>query len=172
MVASGTHVNSGCCFDFGNAETSTDDNGHMDAVNLGTECYFPPCAGSGGYTPMHQEGAIVLGDDTGTDGAIADLWNCQSYAIDQHWYHNPDGSLTTLGRCLDIDGNGTAAGTKVELWTATASAARNGSSNPTAPCSTPQSGLCLDDPGGVAANGTQLQIWTCNGTPAQQFALS
>lgn len=49
MVASGTHVNSGCCFDFGNAETSTTDtgNGHMDAVNLGTECYFPPCAGGG-----------------------------------------------------------------------------------------------------------------------------
>ena len=35
MVASGTHVNSGCCFDFGNAETNNDDNGagHMDAVD-------------------------------------------------------------------------------------------------------------------------------------------
>jgi non-reducing end alpha-L-arabinofuranosidase len=38
MVASGTHVNGGCCFDYGNAETNTMDNGngHMDAVNLGT----------------------------------------------------------------------------------------------------------------------------------------
>jgi hypothetical protein len=38
MVASGTHVNTGCCFDYGNAETNTLDNGngHMDAVNLGT----------------------------------------------------------------------------------------------------------------------------------------
>ena len=36
MVASGTHVNTGCCFDFGNAETNNHDNGdgHMDAVNL------------------------------------------------------------------------------------------------------------------------------------------
>jgi len=25
MVASGTHVNSGCCFDYGNAETNDDD---------------------------------------------------------------------------------------------------------------------------------------------------
>ncbi len=36
MVASGTHVNNGCCFDYGNAETNNDDNGngHMDAVLL------------------------------------------------------------------------------------------------------------------------------------------
>jgi hypothetical protein len=43
MVASGTHVNGGCCFDYGNVEAQIADtgNGHMDAVNLGTTCYFP-----------------------------------------------------------------------------------------------------------------------------------
>lgn len=41
MVASGTHVNSNCCFDFGNTEATNFDNhaGHMDAVNLSTTCY-------------------------------------------------------------------------------------------------------------------------------------
>jgi len=36
MVGSGIHINSGCCFDFGNAETNNHDDGpgHMDAVNL------------------------------------------------------------------------------------------------------------------------------------------
>src|SRR3984957_1255749 len=36
MVGSGTHVNSGCCFDFGNAETTSTDNGngHKEAGNL------------------------------------------------------------------------------------------------------------------------------------------
>jgi hypothetical protein len=49
MVASGTHVNGGCCFDYGNVEATIDDtgNGHMDAVNLGTTCFFPPCTGIG-----------------------------------------------------------------------------------------------------------------------------
>jgi hypothetical protein len=28
MVTSGTHVNNGCCFDYGNAETNNDDNGN------------------------------------------------------------------------------------------------------------------------------------------------
>lgn len=306
MVASGTHVNSGCCFDFGNAETNTDDNGngHMDAVNLGTECYFSPCTGSGpwveadmenglfsggngpntandgnnsdfvtavlknngqttyalkggnaqsgglstwwegalpdvgGYTPMHQEGAIVLGtggdnsnwsvgsffegvmtsgyptdatddavqasivsagytgasgggtapaatitgpggqcvdvlgDDSGTDGAQVDLWGCQSSAIDQHWTHNSDDSLSTLGRCLDIDGDGTAAGTKVELWDCNGVGGQVWEQQANGSLLNPQSGLCLDDPSDDTADGTQLQIWTCNGTPAQQFPLS
>jgi hypothetical protein len=50
MVTSGTHVDSLCCFDFGNAETSGTDtgNGHMDAINFGTECWFSPCSASGG----------------------------------------------------------------------------------------------------------------------------
>ncbi|HEY1920174.1 MAG TPA: arabinofuranosidase catalytic domain-containing protein [Streptosporangiaceae bacterium] len=306
MVASGTHVNSGCCFDFGNAETNTRDNGngHMDAVNLGTQCGFAPCTGSGpwvqadmenglfaggngsntanegnnsnfvtamlknngqttyalkggnaqsgglttwwngalpdigGYTPMHQEGAIVLGtggdnsnwsvgsffegvmtagypidaadaavqanivsagytgasnggtppagtitgpggqcvdvigDDNGTDGAVVDLWNCQSYAIDQHWTHNSDDSLSTLGRCLDIDGDGTAAGTKVELWDCNGVGGQKWVQQSNGSLLNPQSGLCLDDPSGNTTNGTQLQIWTCNGTPAQVFSVN
>ena len=36
-VVDGTHYNSGCCFDYGNAETNSRDNGngHMDAVYFG-----------------------------------------------------------------------------------------------------------------------------------------
>lgn len=38
MVASGTHYNSECCFDYGNAETNNDDDGRgtMEAVSLST----------------------------------------------------------------------------------------------------------------------------------------
>jgi non-reducing end alpha-L-arabinofuranosidase len=303
MVASGTHVNSGCCFDFGNVETNSRDNGasHMDAVNLTTYCEFSPCSGSGpwveadmengqyvsgngsnpndptnnsdfvtavlknngqtafelrggnaqsgslstywngalpsGYAPMHQEGAIVvgtggdnsnsdvgsffegvmtagyptdaadnsvqanivaagyagasnggtapagtiaapggqcvdvIGDDSGSDGAAVDLWNCQSGAIDQHWTHNSDDSLSTLGRCLDIDGDGTAVSTKVELWDCNGVGGQKWVQQANGSLLNPQSGLCLDDPGGNSANGTQLQIYTCNGTAAQVFSV-
>jgi hypothetical protein len=116
MVSSAIHLNGGCCFDFGNAETNNDDNGagHMDAINLicpGNSCSpvagldmengiygnlavtggtpFVTAMGSNdgqhnyaiyqgnaqsgslsttgstalpsGYSPMHQEGAIILG---------------------------------------------------------------------------------------------------------------
>jgi hypothetical protein len=65
MVASGTHVNSGCCFDFGNAETSTHDTGasHMDAVNVTTFCgsYEAPCSGSGPWVEADMENGQYLG---------------------------------------------------------------------------------------------------------------
>ena len=305
MVASGIHVNSGCCFDYGNAESNSDDNGngHMEAVNLGTNCFFAPCTGSGpwvagdlenglymgsgsntanagnnsnfvtallksngqttfavkggnsqsgslstwyngalpsgGYTPMHLEGGIVLGtggdnskdsigsffegvmtsgeptdaadnsvqanivaagysgnsggtpeasggtitgpggqcvdvigDDTGGDLSTVDLWNCQSNAIDQHWTHNSNGSLETLGRCLDIDGNGTAVGTKVELWDCNGVGGQKWVQQSNGALLNPQSGLCLDSPSDATANGTVLQIYTCNGTNAQNWTLN
>jgi hypothetical protein len=45
MVSSGTHYNSGCCFDYGNAETSGADTGasHMDAVNLTEDLSWADC---------------------------------------------------------------------------------------------------------------------------------
>jgi len=55
MVSSVEHVNGGCCFDFGNVEAQIRDtgNGHMDAINFGTECWFGGC---------HQPGPWVQAD--------------------------------------------------------------------------------------------------------------
>jgi hypothetical protein len=114
----------------------------------------------------------VAGDDVGSDGTVVQLWGCQSYAVDQHWHHNTNGSLETLGRCLDIDGDGTAAGTKVELWDCNGVGGQVWQQQSNGSLLNPQSGLCLDDPSGNTSDGTQLQIYTCNGTGAQDFALS
>lgn len=47
MVASGTHLNSQCCFDFGNAEKNNRNNGqgHMDAIRLGCQSPCSPYVG-------------------------------------------------------------------------------------------------------------------------------
>jgi hypothetical protein len=70
MVTSGTHVNARCCFDYGNAETSSDDtgNGHMDAINFGTECWFSPCSGSGPWVQADLENGLFAGGN-GSDTA-------------------------------------------------------------------------------------------------------
>jgi non-reducing end alpha-L-arabinofuranosidase len=61
MVTSGTYVNGGCCFDFGNAETNNADNGngHMDALNFGTRCVrFSPCYGDGPWVQADLENGL------------------------------------------------------------------------------------------------------------------
>lgn len=67
MVTSGIHANAGCCFDYGNAETSSDDtgDGHMDALNFGTYCYYQyngpdrgPCYGGGPWVMADMENGL------------------------------------------------------------------------------------------------------------------
>lgn len=68
MVTSASFVNSGCCFDYGNAETdgSDDGNGTMDAVYFGTLCWFGyvvsgQCAGSGPWVMADMENGLFAG---------------------------------------------------------------------------------------------------------------
>jgi non-reducing end alpha-L-arabinofuranosidase len=70
MVASGTHVNSGCCFDYGNAETNNNDNGngHMGAVYLGKLCWFSPCNGSGPWVMADLENGLFSGSNGSYSG--------------------------------------------------------------------------------------------------------
>ncbi|MGW5607462.1 arabinofuranosidase catalytic domain-containing protein [Streptomyces sp. NPDC003753] len=69
MVTGGHHVDGNCCFDYGNAETSSTDtgNGHMDAINFGTECWFSPCSGSGPWVMADLENGLFAGGN-GTNG--------------------------------------------------------------------------------------------------------
>ncbi|MFD3776325.1 PQQ-dependent sugar dehydrogenase [Streptomyces sp. NPDC058612] len=72
------------------------------------------------------------------------------------------------GKCLDIDGAGTADGTQAQIWTCNTTSAQA--------WSVPTDGTlralgkCLDVSGGATANGTKVQLWTCNGTGAQKWA--
>jgi hypothetical protein len=75
MVTSGTHVNGSCCFDYGNAEVSNDDtgNGHMDAINFGTECWFGGCYGKGPWVQADMENGLFqssqgVGEDPSNTG--------------------------------------------------------------------------------------------------------
>ncbi|MFD8161098.1 arabinofuranosidase catalytic domain-containing protein [Streptomyces malaysiensis] len=63
MVTSGTHVNSGCCFDYGNSETTrkADGPGAMDAINFSTQCWFGGCSGNGPWVQADLEWGLFSG---------------------------------------------------------------------------------------------------------------
>jgi non-reducing end alpha-L-arabinofuranosidase len=63
MVTSGTHVNGGCCFDYGNSETDrhADGAGAMDAINFSTSCWFGGCSGSGPWVQADLEYGLFSG---------------------------------------------------------------------------------------------------------------
>ncbi|HET8846654.1 MAG TPA: arabinofuranosidase catalytic domain-containing protein, partial [Ktedonobacteraceae bacterium] len=66
MITSGTHVNSGCCFDYGNSETDrkADGAGAMDAISFSTSCWFGGCTGTGPWVQADLEFGLFSGGST------------------------------------------------------------------------------------------------------------
>jgi len=60
MVTSSNLYNSQCCFDFGTGETSHTDtgNGHMNAIEFGSACWFGGCTGSGPWVEADLENGM------------------------------------------------------------------------------------------------------------------
>ncbi|WP_253911496.1 arabinofuranosidase catalytic domain-containing protein [Streptomyces sp. CNQ-509] len=75
MVTSGTHVNGGCCFDYGNSETTrtADGAGTMDAINFSTQCWFGGCDGRGPWVQADLEWGLYPGG--------SQQWNPQQRAF-------------------------------------------------------------------------------------------
>lgn len=72
------------------------------------------------------------------------------------------------GKCLEVAGAQTAAGTQVQLYTCNGTPAQRW----TLPGDGTVRGLgkCLDVNGASTEPGTKVQLWKCNGTGAQRFA--
>ncbi|MFL6114020.1 MAG: arabinofuranosidase catalytic domain-containing protein [Catenulispora sp.] len=79
MVTSGTHVNGGCCFDYGNSETDrrADGAGAMDAIYFGTSCWFGGCSGSGPWVQADLEYGLYSGG--------SQSWNSQQRAFNSRY---------------------------------------------------------------------------------------
>jgi hypothetical protein len=77
------------------------------------------------------------------------------------------------GKCLDVNGAGSANGTKIQQWTCNGTPAQTfaledrGGGN--FRFRNPNSNKCLDVTGGGSANGTKIQLWTCSSSSNQKF---
>jgi hypothetical protein len=86
------------------------------------------------------------------------------------------GTLTTSGKCIDVNRSGSADGTNIQQWTCNGSGAQSFrvedlGGGVSRLVHTP-SGKCMDISGAGSADGTNIQLWTCNGTGAQTFRIT
>jgi hypothetical protein len=77
------------------------------------------------------------------------------------------------GKCLDVNGSGTADGTNIQEWTCNGTGAQSFRAEDAGGGSyrfvNTSSGKCVDVNGAGSADGTNIQLWNCNGTAAQTF---
>jgi hypothetical protein len=66
-IFDGTHSNGGCCFDYGNAETSNNDtgNGHMEAIYFGSIKVWGFGSGTGPWVMADLENGLFSGVNAG-----------------------------------------------------------------------------------------------------------
>ncbi|NUP50100.1 MAG: alpha-L-arabinofuranosidase [Catenulispora sp.] len=265
MVTSGTHVNGGCCFDYGNSETDrkADGAGAMDAIYFGTSCWFGGCSGSGpwvqadleyglysggsqswnqnqraftsryvtamlknngtsrfalkggdaqsgalstlwdgalppGYSPMRQQGAVILGSggdccatntnlSQGTfyEGAVVAGYpsdatdNAVQANITAAGYGTTSGGggstgplhAVGAGKCLDDPNSTTTLGTQQQIYTCSGAANQTWTHNSSGELTVTVNGttLCLDANGKGTTAGTKAIVWSCNGQTNQQW---
>ncbi|SNY24788.1 ThuA domain-containing protein [Paractinoplanes atraurantiacus] len=73
---------------------------------------------------------------------------------------------SSTGKCVDVNGNSSADGTKIQLWTCSGA----GNQQWTVNGSTLRSlGKCMGVAGGSTANGAAIQLATCNGSGGQNW---
>ncbi|MFH9066090.1 ricin-type beta-trefoil lectin domain protein [Streptomyces coeruleorubidus] len=82
------------------------------------------------------------------------------------WLRNPAPAAARVqsgiaGKCLDVNGAGTADGTAVQIWSCGDGANQLWSAYTDGTLRS--MGKCLDAAGWGTANGTKVQTWTCNG---------
>jgi Ricin-type beta-trefoil lectin domain/Glycosyl hydrolases family 18 len=79
------------------------------------------------------------------------------------------------GKCLDVNGAGTADGTNIQQWTCNGTPAQafrvDDVGGGKVRLVNPHANKCVDINGAGTANGTNVQLWTCNGTGAQSFVI-
>ena len=104
--------------------------------------------------------------DGATTTADVQLWACQG-AGNQSFAFASDGTLRSLGKCLQIRGTGNGA--RLRMTTCTGASAQLFTYNGSYDLVSLKADKCVDVPDGSSANGITAQIWECTGGENQKW---
>ncbi|NUL06010.1 ricin-type beta-trefoil lectin domain protein [Streptomyces lunaelactis] len=136
--------------------------------------------GKAATTPSTAVGRMIVGygssrcvevtahDDT--DGSPLRLWDCDGDAW-QKWAFRSDGSVRSMGLCMDIANASTANGATIQLARCNGGWAQRFTVDSTHGLVNAQAGKCVDVTDSATGNGARLQLWDCAGTSNQKWYL-
>jgi alpha-galactosidase len=150
-------------------------NENSTRATISTTASAVGAASSGSYRLTNLWSTVV----SSTIGAI-------SASVPAHgvvMYRVAAGSGSTVGvasrlrgassnRCLDVYDNGTADGTKIEIWDCGSGANQQWTPTAAGELRAYNATTCLDAYDNQTAAGTTVELWTCNGGANQQWTLN
>ncbi|MFE2422663.1 ricin-type beta-trefoil lectin domain protein [Streptomyces hokutonensis] len=113
---------------------------------------------------------IEVSAHSGVDGSPLRLWGCAAKAW-QKWVFKSDGSVRSMGLCLDIANASKSDGAAIQLATCNGGWAQRFNLNSSHDLVNTVIGKCVDAKDQGTGNGTRLQLWSCGGTSNQKWHL-
>ncbi|MFJ2478530.1 ricin-type beta-trefoil lectin domain protein [Streptomyces sp. NPDC087659] len=118
----------------------------------------------------HASGrCISVVGGVGKDGSPLQISDCNGSAS-QKWQFMSDGTIRSMGLCMDLARASTLNGTVVQLATCNGGWAQKFRLNSAHDLVNVQADKCVDVKDAKTANGTRLQLWSCNGKDHQKWS--
>ncbi|MER5371672.1 ricin-type beta-trefoil lectin domain protein [Streptomyces sp. NPDC002553] len=107
-------------------------------------------------------------DGKGKDGTPLQLWECAG-TPNQKWVFHGDGTVRTLGMCMDVAWGSRDDGAVIQLVRCSGNPAQQFVLSTRGDLVNPQADKCVDVKDNGTGDGARLQLWTCSGTPNQKW---
>ncbi|MER6224098.1 RICIN domain-containing protein [Streptomyces sp900105755] len=152
-------------------------SGGSKSSSSGTSSSSGSTSGGGGTKTTTVPGVKLVGTGSGRcidvtnaggDGTRLEILDC-SGAAKQKWVFQSDGTVRSLGLCMDLAWGNTANGTAVQVAKCSGNRAQLFYLSAQGDLVSALADKCVDVTDNGTANGTKLQLWTCSGTPNQKW---
>ncbi|MDX3531217.1 ricin-type beta-trefoil lectin domain protein [Streptomyces sp. ID05-39B] len=107
-------------------------------------------------------------DGEGRDGTPLQIHDCSGTA-NQKWVFNGDGTVRSLGMCMDVAWGSREDGAVIQLARCSGNPAQQFVMSTAGDLVNPQADKCVDVKDNGTGNESKLQLWTCAGTPNQKW---
>ncbi|MGY4922161.1 ricin-type beta-trefoil lectin domain protein [Streptomyces sp. 900105755] len=152
-------------------------SGGSKSSSSGTSSSGGSTSGGGGTKTTTVPGVKLVGTGSGRcidvtnaggDGTRLEILDC-SGAAKQKWVFQSDGTIRSLGLCMDLAWGNTANGTAIQVAKCSGGRAQLFYLSAHGDLVSALADKCVDVTDNGTANGTKLQLWTCSGTPNQKW---
>jgi beta-glucanase (GH16 family) len=113
-------------------------------------------------------GKCVTLPGSGADGTQLQMWDCTG-ASNQSWTFPGDGTVTALGKCLDLAWGSPDNGARIQAATCNGGSAQQFRLTAGSDLVNPGTDKCVDVVNASTAPGAPLQQWACAGSQNQKF---
>lgn len=172
----GGSVNSGSNANSGSTSSGSKSSGSKSSSTGKSSSGKSSSGGSTTKTPT-VPGVALIGTGSGRcidvtnaggDGTRLEILDC-SGAAKQKWVFQSDGTIRSLGLCMDLAWGNTANGTAIQVANCSGNRAQLFYLSSAGDLVSALADKCVDVTDNGTGNGTKLQLWTCSGTANQKW---